>query len=251
MQKKLILSLLLSFFLTGCDTVMTQDQMNKDYGNYNINQFVKKRYAINQEGVYSTIERLTSPIGKAASLVTTSPHIKTIDDYTYQILDDGKSVLFPLSFNDYNDHFLFKPLNEAQEFCRTQGGVLYINKIYNINFNGLKENPLAQSKNAYNETQTGLSFQYIDIMGNDQTVTIDNDFDKSLMAESTFIQSTKVNQSTISQIYQQAIKRNAFGIYFCRKNDSILWKIKIKPVYYMVSSEADHDLYVLISPEMN
>jgi hypothetical protein len=245
-----ILSLFIcSLFLISCDTVLSQDQMNNKYKGSDIKTFVKDRYTMSSS--FAKVNKVFGYLDKVSS----APPPKTIDDFTYKILPDGKSVLFPLSFNDFNYHFIYKPSTEAQEFCKMQDGKLFIDKIYNINFQGLKESPLVNSIRAYESHDFSYSVSYDDIgslfTGSTQSFTVDKSENQWSAAQAAVINAEMVNHSGLSVIYQNAIKKGAFGLYSCRSSKAmhtVLWKIRVIPVYYKVDSPHDHDIYVLITP---
>ena len=84
---------------------MTQKQIASKYENTSIANFIRDRYAIRNHPFVSKLDHVFSTLHKVVG--NTKP--PSIDDYTYKILGDKRSVLFPLSFNKSNYRFLYKP----------------------------------------------------------------------------------------------------------------------------------------------
>ncbi|MCP4475331.1 MAG: hypothetical protein GY821_12365 [Gammaproteobacteria bacterium] len=226
-------------FLTSCDTIASQKEVGKKYSNMNINQFIKERYSYDGKVIGSVDKYLD----KASSMLGENKN-RSIDDYTRKILKDGKSVIYPLSFNERNYRYLFKTRNEINEFCIAQHGTLFIHKVYNKNFSGLKESPTAEYFKAINSEMPD-SLQTYDVFGNSYDIKVN----KQMVASEASLKAILINQSSLSQIYQSAVKHFAFGQFICvSESNDVLWQVNVKPIAYKVESKYDHDLYVLISP---
>lgn len=235
---KTVVGALLITCLCSCETVLNSKEINQKYSKDNINDFVKHRYVSN----YYT--KLTEITGR-----------KSLTQYTDQLLNDGKSVIYAAFFTGRNSKYLYKPRNEFQSFCDAKGGVFYIIKKYDFNFDGLKEDPTekyweALSKNlsvTININQTTSSVYSTSVSETPVTHAA------ALVANAN---AQAVNSSDLSQVYQEAIENDSFGLYRCVNINSskVLWGVNIQPVAYKAQKSSgdllDHTsaLYLLITP---
>ena len=235
----LIITSIVALLVSGCETVMTKNEIEKNYSTDNIQQFIKQRYV-------SELFTKMESIGKKTS----------IDDYTNQLLSDHKSVIYPAFFTGMNDKFLYKPSREIRRFCSVKRGRLYLVRRYNFNFEGLKENPGEEYFNTLNsnlpKTVDVPDFNDpIFYKGGTYSIPV-NKKDVALLSE---LNAYQVNNTAISKLYQQAIANNAFGLFKCvNKKNKLLWAISLKPIAYKSASNAGDlsqhvdTLYLLITP---
>src|SRR3990167_6781691 len=238
---RIILVLIFSLLLMGCETVLNKEQISKKYPHATLSDFITERY----------IDNIHKFIVSAGEKI--APHAeKTLADYSNQILSDGKSIIYPAYFNEMNDKLLYKPRKELEAFCELNQGRFVIDRHYKGFINGLYENPTIDYFESLN-SNLPKTISITGLLGE----TIKYDVDKKEVAKFAAMGTIEANERLISKQYRIAANNGAFGLFSCKSNinDRFLWKIIIKPIAFRSADPSNqltaNVLYMLLVPEQS
>ncbi len=219
MNLKSLFILIIVTPLLSCETIATKQEVKNNYSGLTVTQFVKARYT----------DKLSAFLSKIPS------ENKSINDYTNQVLSDGRTVIYPANYTGMNDEFLYKPAKELKEFCEVNHGKFYLKKEFHNKISGLYSDPSATYFSVLNSNLP----QSIDVpelipMVFGQYSTMSVPLDKKEMAFEAAIDAIRDNNRSAAVLYRIASNHGAFGVYACYSplTKQVKWGVMIKPIAY-------------------